>query len=319
MTNQATKIKKQGPPGPPPRPGLQWNPQSHRWVSRRTAGAAAEEQRMSDRAKPPADLHTVNPAKVPHDKLRFYQAHAQNVERSAGDVVAKYGADESMPKEVRQQLINHLKQAGTTRSGFDQELERRGTASKSKGSHSVVKSLVKFTRRHEGQDVLTGLANILKGNADAVPIEQLKGDIARKGHIIKRLIALDVESRRLFFSDPTNNFLYAEYAGAEEGFGIVKIGFQKEIAKEYDVTDFEHSGEPDTVVTENEEISVEDMGYDKPGMIPGGTPASQPVTGADQREGKHKTEEYDVNEQQVVDKARRLIKNVGSLLSPEAR
>ena len=23
---------KQAPPGPPPRPGLEWNPQSHRWV-----------------------------------------------------------------------------------------------------------------------------------------------------------------------------------------------------------------------------------------------------------------------------------------------
>ncbi len=27
------QVQKQGPPGPPPRPGLQWNPQSHRWTN----------------------------------------------------------------------------------------------------------------------------------------------------------------------------------------------------------------------------------------------------------------------------------------------
>ena len=29
-------IEKQGPPGPPPRPGLEWNSQSHRWVRPKT-------------------------------------------------------------------------------------------------------------------------------------------------------------------------------------------------------------------------------------------------------------------------------------------
>ena len=34
-------IEKQGPPGPPPRPGLEWNSQSHRWI-RPDTGEAVE-------------------------------------------------------------------------------------------------------------------------------------------------------------------------------------------------------------------------------------------------------------------------------------
>ena len=32
MQKRARELRKQGPPGSPPRPGLQWKPQTHRWI-----------------------------------------------------------------------------------------------------------------------------------------------------------------------------------------------------------------------------------------------------------------------------------------------
>ena len=33
-------LNKQGPPGPPPRPGLQWKPESHRWIRPQESGSS---------------------------------------------------------------------------------------------------------------------------------------------------------------------------------------------------------------------------------------------------------------------------------------
>ena len=41
-------LNKQGPPGPPPRPGLQWNPQSHRWIRPQESGSSQIQSRTKD-------------------------------------------------------------------------------------------------------------------------------------------------------------------------------------------------------------------------------------------------------------------------------
>ena len=40
-------LTKQGPPGPPPRPGLQWNSQSHRWIRPQTGSGKTTTPRGS--------------------------------------------------------------------------------------------------------------------------------------------------------------------------------------------------------------------------------------------------------------------------------
>ena len=109
------------------------------------------------------------------------------------------------------------------------------------------------------------------GAVETVPLEQLKGDIARMGHPVLRAIALDVDNRRLFFVDKNEAFLFAEYGTADEGYKLTRVGYQGEIAKDYDPVDLEE--EPfDSVVTEHEEEDANDT----PGMLPGGTPGDQP-------------------------------------------
>lgn len=70
--------------------------------------------------------------------------------------------------------------------------------------------------------------------SNAIPIEQIKGDIARQGHPVMRVLALDPEAGRLFFQDMQDNALFAEFAGPDEGFRLLRIGFQSEVQKDYD-------------------------------------------------------------------------------------
>ena len=70
--------------------------------------------------------------------------------------------------------------------------------------------------------------------ANAIPIEQIKGDIARQGHPVMRVLALDPDAGRLFFQDMQDNALFAEFAGQDEGFRLLRIGFQAEITQDYD-------------------------------------------------------------------------------------
>ena len=84
-----------------------------------------------------------------------------------------------------------------------------------------------------------GLESIeLADPANAIPIEQIKGDIARQGHPVMRVLALDPEAGRLFFQDYQDNALFAEFADHSEGYRLLRIGFQSEVQKEYAI-DFE--------------------------------------------------------------------------------
>ena len=53
---------------------------------------------------------------------------------------------------------------------------------------------------------------------EAIPLEQLKGDLARRGHPVKQALALDAEHRRIFFTDADGHHLFAEYAEADHNF-----------------------------------------------------------------------------------------------------
>ena len=108
-------------------------------------------------------------------------------------------------------------------------------------------------------------------NIDAIPIEQLKGDIARAGHPVKQALALDAEGRRLFFTDKDGEHLYAEFDTADNGHQVTKIGHQSSIIKEYSVDDLETDG-----VSEVETVHDEEDAVDEPGMYPGGTPGDKP-------------------------------------------
>lgn len=78
---------------------------------------------------------------------------------------------------------------------------------------------------------------MLASPMNAIPLEQIRGDIARKGHQIERIIALDAEAGRLFFQDSQNNHLFAEFADASHGWHLHRIGYQREVQKEYDTQD----------------------------------------------------------------------------------
>lgn len=75
--------------------------------------------------------------------------------------------------------------------------------------------------------------------SNAIPIEQLKGDIARQGHPVMRVLALDPDAGRMFFQDMQDNALFAEFAGSDQGYRILRIGFQSEVQSEYKVTDLQ--------------------------------------------------------------------------------
>ena len=109
--------------------------------------------------------------------------------------------------------------------------------------------------------------------SDAIPIEQLKGDIARAGHPVKQALALDAEGRRLFFTDMEGEHLYAEFESADQGHRITHIGHQASIIKEYDVLD----PEPEPFGKVEMDYEVEEVADEpEPGVIPGPTPGDKP-------------------------------------------
>ena len=132
------------------------------------------------------------------------------------------------------------------------------------------------TRNLETLDkIITKTAEVV--DIDAIPLEQLKGDIARAGHPIKQMLAIDREENRLFFTDKDGQHLVAEFANADEGHRIKKIGLQGNIAKEYDVIDLDPSSESknpgEVIETEHDE---DDDISEEVGMIPAGTPGDKP-------------------------------------------
>ena len=123
---------------------------------------------------------------------------------------------------------------------------------------------------------------------EAIPIDQLKGDIGRSGYSIKQMLAVDIDNRRLLFTDHKNQHLYAEFGAKSEGYKVSHIGHQAAIAKEYDPVDLEPTTESgnygETVTTAHEEEDDPDF----VGVV-GGTPTVQPEEddrgfGGDKRE-----------------------------------
>ena len=111
---------------------------------------------------------------------------------------------------------------------------------------------------------------------DAIPLEQLKGDIARAGHPVKQALALDADGRRLFFTDKDGQHLFAEFGEPQEGFRVKRIAHQASIAKEYSVIDLEPSTESGNMGETVETVHTEEESQDEPGFHPGGTPTVKP-------------------------------------------
>ena len=74
---------------------------------------------------------------------------------------------------------------------------------------NVVKSLEGMRNMDALEDIIEKAAKVM--NIDAVPLEQLKGDIARAGHPVKQMMALDRDENRLFFTDKNGQHLVAEF------------------------------------------------------------------------------------------------------------
>ncbi len=115
------KLAKQGPPGPPPRPGLVWKPETHRWVHGPDSGGAEG----GEYDPSPDDLHGLDPKQLDDRHLDLYRSRARQHEISINDMIAKYGSDESIPVETRRRMFEQTIEAAATRSGMDREWERR--------------------------------------------------------------------------------------------------------------------------------------------------------------------------------------------------
>ena len=113
--------------------------------------------------------------------------------------------------------------------------------------------------------------------SDAIPLEQLKGDIARAGHPVKQAFALDADARRLFFTDKDDQNLFAEFGDATDGYRVTRIAHQASIAKEYVVDDLDPSSESknpgESITTAHQE---EESEKGPPGVIPAGSPGIKP-------------------------------------------
>lgn len=111
---------------------------------------------------------------------------------------------------------------------------------------------------------------------EAIPLEQLKGDIMRAGHQVERALALDPDGRRLFFMDENGQSLFAEFGPPSDNYSVERIAPQSLIAKEYNVIDLEPSvevGNPgENIVTTHSEAENEDW----VGIVPSGTPGDKP-------------------------------------------
>lgn len=156
-----------------------------------------------------------------------------------------------------------------------------------------IRKATRIARVLEGSNNLRILDSIIEKSEEeatpvdfeAIPLEQLRGDIARAGHPIKQLTALDPEGRRLFFTDKHDQHLFAEFATEKDGHRVTRIGHQANIAKEYvDVVDLEPSsedsnhGETVTTVHEEDDSEKDKDPADLAGMYPGPTHGDKPET-----------------------------------------
>lgn len=149
------------------------------------------------------------------------------------------------------------------------------------------------------RSLVKGLTGLVKGVEGILPLEQIKGDIARQGHPGGRYYGLDVEAGRVFFESPSGSAMFAEFANADGGYSVQRIGHQSEIVKDYDPVDLEPAGPGDSVTTVHDE---KDQDYEEPGMIPSGTPGDQPDD----------EDEDGFGDERVISRARDMLKLVRS-------
>ncbi|KKK44354.1 hypothetical protein LCGC14_3167260, partial [marine sediment metagenome] len=147
--------------------------------------------------------------------------------------------------------------------------------------------------------VIDGVDRLEKSLGDsAIPVEAIKGDLARMGHPVKHLMAVDPDSRRVFFTNAEGSQLYATYSA--DNWSIEKVGYQTEVAKDYDPVDLE--AEPrSTVVTTHMEEDADDT----PGFVPSGNPG--------RRANRDEDEQF---ESEALDKS---LSNVEEMISLMAR
>ena len=226
----------------PPTPGLVYSPKFNHWV-RPTAGHPGDGEQINAQS-----LQRLSPV-----ALRNLQRQVVSAAQS----------------EKNSQRFNDLVRI---KRAVGQEVQRREVS-------KALNKAAKMSRRMTAEGVLDNIEVLIKGLSieAAIPLEQIKGDLARAGHIVKTIIALDPDAHRIFFMDSKNNPLYAEFADASGGFALQKVGPQADIAKEYNVVDLEPDADDstnlgETVATENEEREYDDT----PGIIPAGTPGEKP-------------------------------------------
>ena len=231
------KIMK-NPPHGPPQPGMIFNPQTNRWHKPQAAGRSQSSSQIS-----------------PKFLQRLTSPRLKALSREVREL---------LQKEKNVATMNDLSRISRD---LRKENERRVVT-------QTLKKASRLSRRMDAGMVLEGTEVLLKGMSieAAIPIEQIKGDIARAGFFVKYIHALDPEARRLFFVDGDSNHLFAEYG---KDFELQRIGPQRDIAKEYNTVDLEPSDELEAVTTEHEE---REYGEGKPGMIPSATPAEKPET-----------------------------------------
>ncbi len=219
----------------PPRPGLIWNPQSSRWVRPRSGSQIIGAQLM-------ASMNEKDLTAMQHEARTNLKTEKNSM---------RYN-----------DLSRVIRQAG-------KELDRRNV-------QKALSRAGRLARKMAVGEAIENVTILLKGMSieSVIPLEQIKGDLRRAGHTIKAVIALDPEARRIFFMDDNSSPRYCSFSGPENGFAIQNVGFQSEIAKEYNPVDLEPDGDDDlSIATEHEE---RDYSGDDPGMIPAGTPGEKP-------------------------------------------
>ncbi len=182
-----------------------------------------------------------------------------------------------VPQKVIESFGPHNRMRADGRRMLEIEIERRGQRSVEGKmmKADVTQALGSLVKGLELKGLTVGLNGLIAKGAcpiDAVPLEQIKGDLARAGHPVKRAIALDAENRRLFFIDNTDTYLFAEYGSPEVGFSLGRVGSQSEVAKDYDPVDLEPEPRSDVKVEHDEEGQGDD-----PGFVPSGTPGVKPI------------------------------------------
>ena len=144
-----------------------------------------------------------------------------------------------------------------------------------KEANAIAKAL-EFSYNSSVLDNIIEKAEAQVMDVDAIPVEQIRGDLNRMGHPPKQMVALDAANRIVFFMDLDGQALFAEFGDSSEGNRVKRIGHQSAIAKEYDPIDLEPSTESgnfsENITTTHEEADA----VETVGMYPGGTPGDAP-------------------------------------------